>query len=81
MSKLRREIWLPIVPETTKRPASLPANWATWASRFAVVSSSLKTSSRSVQELMAFNMAGVGTVMTSPVNKLSADTIFRNSLS
>ena len=62
----RIEIWLPIVPDKTRRAAAWPVRRAMWDSRDMVVGSSAKTSSRRVVCWMERSMEGVGVVTTSP---------------
>ena len=58
--------WLPIVPDMTKREASLPVRSHMKDSKALVVGSSWKTSSARVVAEMASSMREVGVVIVSP---------------
>ena len=60
-----RQTWLAMVPEGTKRPASLPSSSATVACSRLTVGSSPKTSSPTSARAMAARMASVGLVTVS----------------
>jgi hypothetical protein len=67
VKSVRRASWLAIVPVIVKRPDGLPHLAAMSDSRFAVVASSWKTSSRKVVFTIAASIRSEGVVITSPV--------------
>src|SRR5213596_2570484 len=62
---LTTETRLPIVPDATKRPASLPIRSAATASRRLTVGSSSQTSSPTSARAIALRISGVGSVSVS----------------
>src|SRR5262245_40773167 len=67
-----RQTWLDMVPDGTKRAASLPSRAATRSCRRRTVGSSPKTSSPTSAAAMAARMPGVGLVTVSLRKSMSA---------